>query len=174
MENKGFTLIETVVVVAILAILAFFGVENIIEFQKNALLSSTAQEFTSALRRAQSMSITGEIPDDPKNPDNLKIKLPSDFDTNTNGLPRFWINLSPASYTIGYDYRLAGQTEDASYPLETFPIDPKLSISPTGKLTFTRLTGLTGSTTQFIVSSDVKHQIKVVVDDKGVITSKPL
>lgn len=59
--KHGFTLIESVVVIAILAILAFAGMNTITEFQRNAILNSATQELGSTLRVARQNSISGRV-----------------------------------------------------------------------------------------------------------------
>lgn len=177
-KNQGFSLIETMVVLAILSILSLVGIESIIEFQKNALLDTSANEFASALRRAQSMSITGEIPNVscPNNPCSDNLNIASNFDTD--GLPTYRVNLSSVNYTIWYDYQLETQPVPHQCCLETFPIDSKISIASTPAVTniaFARLTGLTTPPITFeVIRLDNNRKIQVIINDKGAILTNPL
>lgn len=60
-ENKtGFTLIEIIIVIAILGSLSAVIVSGFISFNKNSILNNSSEEFISALKLAQSKSMSSE------------------------------------------------------------------------------------------------------------------
>lgn len=116
---KGFTLIESVVVIAILSILALAGINTITEFQRNAILSSATQELGSTLRVARQNSISGMV-----------------------GLGEtdsyFGVFLSGNSYQL-VRYTT---TPPSTNTIENHTIDASLSVTPASvTITFTRITG---------------------------------
>lgn len=158
MENKGFTLIETVVVVAILAILAFFGVENIIEFQKNSLLEATASELASTLRQARTKSLAGELLDD---------EISSDF--TQDGLPKYGVKIAGQTYILFREYQPSGDPSPIRQDLETFAIGDQLLLSPSGgEAVFARVTGENNPTSFTLQRKDGRGSREIGIGDKGV------
>ena len=58
--KKSFTLIELILVIAILGILAGLGLPFLITFKTNQDLDNTSEELVSALRKAQTRAISSE------------------------------------------------------------------------------------------------------------------
>lgn len=161
MKGKGFTLIEVVVVVAILAILSVVGIESIVEFQKNAVLEGTANEFASTLREARTKSISGEL---------LSGETPDDF-TN-GGLPKYGVKIDATNYVLFREYQNAAGVKKED--LETFLIGDKLTLTPSpGEIIFSRITGVgTGNMTFSLKRNDNGKTIEIGVGDKGVTLAK--
>lgn len=158
MGKKGFTLIETVVVVAILAILAFFGVENIIEFQKNSLLEATASELASTLRQARTKSLAGEL---------LPSETPEDFEAN--GLPKYGVNIMGQTYTLFREYQRLGDSSLTRQDLEAFAIGDQLMLSPSGgEAVFARVTGESSPVSFTLQRKDGRGSREIGIGDKGV------
>jgi len=113
---KGFTLIESVIVIAIIGMLALVSMNNIIEFQRSATVSSAAQELASTLRVARQNSMSG---------------LVKTGETDTY----YGVSLSGNTYEL-----LRYPSADM---LEQHTIDPQVAV-PTGSfvMTFARITGL--------------------------------
>lgn len=157
MGNKGFTLIETVVVFGILAILSLFGVESIIEFQKNALLEGTADEFASTLREARTKSLAGEL--------RLGEKA-EDF--TVDGLPKYGVRVAGPNYFLFREYQLLGGPP-ARADLETFTIEDNLLLTPSpGEIIFDRVTGHSNPITFTLQRKDGGGRREIEAGDKGV------
>lgn len=58
-RNRGFTLLEMLVALAIMAIIAVLIFANYRQGQKNYLLTQVAQRFVGDIREAQNMAVTG-------------------------------------------------------------------------------------------------------------------
>lgn len=61
---RGFTIIELLIVVAILAIVGFFSIPFVQTFQISSDLNSVADQLTQAIRRAQLQARAGQNDDD--------------------------------------------------------------------------------------------------------------
>ena len=57
-REKGFTLVEIIIVIAIMAIMMGISVPSLVDWRKNANFRKTANEITSLLREARSMAIS--------------------------------------------------------------------------------------------------------------------
>ena len=117
---KGFTLIESVVVIAILSVIALASMNTITEFQRNAILSSATQELGSTLRVARQNSISGMVG-------------PGETDSY------FGVSLNGNSYQL-VRYTTVPST---TTPVENHTIDASLTVTPAGAtVTFARITGI--------------------------------
>ena len=136
---KGFTLIESVVVIAILAILALVSVNNIVEFQRNAILTSAAQELVSTIRVARQNSMSG------------LVKPGETYDTS--GYPYYGVYIYYNTTDKMYEYHLqrtytltAGSPTTESIEQIDHKIDSSVSLSSAPMtITFSRITGDPGS-----------------------------
>lgn len=128
-KNRGFTLIESVVVIAILGIMALAGTESILTFQKNALLDSTANEIASTLRTARTKSLAGELLADYPNA------------ANYLSLPIYGAEFQVNSYFPIVSYLLDGTPMPVPTPTPEPNLPSGLSLSPTGQILFERVTG---------------------------------
>lgn len=162
MKNKGFSLIETIVVFAILSVLALVGVESIIEFQKNALLEGTANEFASTLRSARTKSIAGQL---------LEGENPEDFEEQ--GLPKYGVRVEDETYFLFREYQLVGEPSLRRDNLEAFIVINSLSLSPSGgEALFNRVTGISSPITFTLQRSDGRGVREIEASDKGVTLRK--
>ena len=162
MKNKGFTLIETIVVVAIISILAFFGVENIIEFQKNSLLEATANELASTLRQARTKSLAGEL---------LSGETPADFETD--GLPKYGVKIAGQTYILFREYQSKGDPSPIRQDLETLDIGDQLLLSSSGgDAFFARVTGESNPVSFTLKRKDNHGSREIGISDKGVTIAK--
>jgi len=167
---KGFTLIETVVVVGIISIMALFGVESITSFQKTAALDSAANEFVSILKLAQNKSRTSEL---------LAGELPEKFETDgTDGFPKYGVKISGSNYLLIREYQLDGATDPVQDELQTFPVDERIEIladecSADCFVLFSRLTSQideSSTTDSFTIQTqDEKEKRQAVITESGVI-----
>ena len=148
--QKGFTLIEVIVVTFILSILALAGVETIVNFQKNALLESTARELVSTIRTAQNKSLSGEL---------IKGETlqPSD-------LPKFGVAFTVNSYTLFRQYVGVGTS------VATYPIDTQLKLSPSSEIVFDRVSGTCSPLVLTIERLDNQEFVKIDINEKGLVT----
>lgn len=163
--RRGFTLIESVVVIAILSILALVGVNTISEFQRNAILSSATQELGSTLRMAKANSTSGLV----------KI---GEVYTET-GYPYYGINLLYDSACSCYIYNLTRTFTKVGFSqitenLEPLPhkIDSSITVSPVSlNITFDRITGIPSSTlTITLTRSDSTTSKTITVNSNGLIS----
>lgn len=164
MKNKGFTLIETIVVFGILSALALVGVESIIEFQKNALLDTAANEFASTLRTARTKSIAGEL---------LESESYGDF--ADDGLPKYGIRIEDdQTYFLIREYIDNMGIPGYDSELEKFTIDDNLSLANVGdRVFFERITGEGGPISFTLQRIDGKGTRIIEVNDQGVIIKQP-
>ncbi len=65
-ENKGYTLIEVLVVISIMAILFTVGYAGYREFSRRQVLIGAVNQVQGDLRKAQQLALSGVKPNDPK------------------------------------------------------------------------------------------------------------
>lgn len=155
--NKGFTLIESVVVIAILALAALVGINNITEFQRNAILSSAAQELGSTLRVAKANSTAGQVKTG-------EIYEDSEY-------PAYGVTLSGNSYELIRTFTLSGEAA-ATEAMESHAIDSSIIVDPVSiTLTFARITGEpSGTATITLTRTGTTTFRTVTVNANGLIS----
>jgi len=125
--RQGFTLIESVVVIAILSIIALVSMNTITEFQRNAILSSATQELGSTLRVAKANSTAG------------LVKTGESY-TDT-GYPYYGVALTGNVYQLTRTFTLMSGSPTTE-TIESHAIDPSITMTPiSATVTFTRITG---------------------------------
>lgn len=161
-KNKGFTLIETVVVMGILAIISLVGVESIVEFQKNSVLDGSANEFASSLRAARTKSLSGEL---------LLGEKPEDF--ASDGLPKYGVRISGVTYSLFREYRLISDVGPVTQVLETQTVDNQLSVKPDGAFVlFKRVDGSHPPISFTVERKDGRGSRTIDAGSKGIVLSK--
>lgn len=103
--RKGFTLMELLVVVLVLALLAGIMVPRIVDFQKNALRQSCKSNVANLRKALERYAIDskGTYPTDQTAFNNLFIGASADTRYFPNGGP-----VCPADTPVGYVYTAAG------------------------------------------------------------------
>lgn len=154
---KGFTLIEEIVVIAILAILALAAVNTITEFQRNAILSSATQELGSTLRVAKADSTSG------------LVKTGEVY--TTTGYPYYGIGLSGNTYQLTRTFTLNGGVQTVE-TLESHTIDASITVTPAAAtITFTRITGDPSTTASITLTrTGTTTSRTVTVNGNGLIS----
>jgi prepilin-type N-terminal cleavage/methylation domain-containing protein len=154
--NKGFTLIETLVVIAIISALSTFGMIRISAFQKEAKLDSVANEIISTLKVARSKSELGEIPSG---------MVLSDF--FEGGLPSYGVRLTSDRYEVFVRYI---KDDAPTIIVEESVGNPNLvsneiTLTPS-KILYSRISGkTTGSEIEIKYKGDLEN--KVMIDSLG-------
>jgi len=135
---RGFTLIESVVVIAILSIIALVSMNTIIEFQRNAILSSATQELGSTIRVAKANSTSG------------LVKTGESY-TDT-GYPYYGVTLAGNTYQLTRTFTLISGSPSIE-TIEPHTIDPSITVTPvSATVTFTRITGEPNAATTFTLT----------------------
>lgn len=174
---RGYTLVEVMVVIAIIVILTLAGAINVTEFQKNALLDSEANEFASALQTARAKSMTGEISKRLTGmPDNIEGIDYADYrmqysDYNPADLPVYSIQVTGSQYQLLVEYTLAGGdplTDRQREILQTTAIDPRFTLTA-GTSLFERRTGKTNPITYTLDKTGTTEGREIVIDSQGTI-----
>ncbi len=137
---KGVTLLELLIVIAIIATLSLIGTNSINSFKKEAVLDNTANELVSEIRIARSKSMNGEV---------FNGEKEDDFDPNDpNSLPEYGINILSDRYELirkcvkaGGILCRGGDPDEDEPPIEKNFIDDGLMLSPEEELYFQRITG---------------------------------
>lgn len=154
---KGFTLIESMVVIAILAIVGVVAMNNITEFQRNAILSSATQELGSTLRVAKADSTSGLV-------------KTGEVYTDT-GYPFYGVTLNGNIYQLIRTFTLNGGSTTTE-TLESHSIDPSITVAPASvNVTFTRITGNPSSATTITLTRTGTTTLRTVtVNGNGLIS----
>jgi prepilin-type N-terminal cleavage/methylation domain-containing protein len=131
--HKGFTLIETLLVIAIISSLSAFGMMKIFAFQKDAKIDATTNEILSTLKFARNKSELGEIP-----------YLMSLSDFLPDKLPSYGVRSTDSGYGVNIQYETPTGVVNESVGSDiAVPDDMSVNI-PSG-IFFERLTGKTSS-----------------------------
>ncbi|MFH1971259.1 MAG: prepilin-type N-terminal cleavage/methylation domain-containing protein [Patescibacteria group bacterium] len=160
---RGFTLIETLVVIGIISILSLIGINTIVEFQKRSILSNSGQEFISSLKIAKSKSLAGEL-------------LPGENDETfeSDGLPRYGVKVFNNSYTLFREYKLKGDLTVQRQDLETSKVDLTLSLVPNLEILFNRQTGFTSPVVFSLSRVNSTSGKEIDINSQGLITIKDI
>lgn len=160
-KSKGFTLIESLVAVAIIAILSVFGVNNIVKFQKNAILDQSAIQIEDLLKTARSKSITAE---------SVSGKG-IDF-YQEDGLPTYGVKVAGSSATLFQAYLipdLPNPPKSVRSDIETINLDPGITIS-SGETVFNRRNGQVSGSNSYLLEMGAAEKRKIEIDSEGTIT----
>ncbi len=156
--QRGFTLIEALISIAIIALLAVVGVANLAGFQKEVRLESFASEFVSALKTAKNKSVNAEVP-----------AGVSGFDSYTDDdtLPFWVVKTDSNKYEYYSIYKLESDVDYTSSVSETVLIPSGSSILPNTEIGFERLTGKTLETCFTIQVSGYSVKKYLLVNANG-------
>jgi len=136
--NKGTTLLETMVVIAIISLLSLTGVNTINNFRREASLDNAANQLVSEIRTARSKSMNGEVFE---GEDEINFKIDLDDGSTIYRLPEYGISFDSDKYQlvrrcIKNDIDCVGEE-----PLETVNLDSDHIFTSPGNIFFERITG---------------------------------
>lgn len=149
--NRGFTLIEVIISMAILTILGTVGVSYLGGYRKSANIASEAEKITAYLRQAQSRAISGEA---------VSGQGPTDWGVH------FVNSASGEEYYAlfrGSSYNVDASDETIYLSNQVRFLDPVAS--STKDIVFQRITGRPVATTtlilQSVANSDLTRSISI-------------
>lgn len=142
-SKVGFTLIELILVVAVISIVAASSTPIYSRFLLQNSVANTADQLIGSLRKAQIYSMMG--------------RQGSSWS----------VNYSSNTLTLYKGSSFAGR--DSSFD-ETFSINPNVSISGFTDINFARITGLPTPSGVTITTSSGNNQTTVTVNSQGVVT----
>ncbi len=159
--NNGFTLLEVLIVIAIVGFVSTIGTYKFIAFQQNSELTAFAEEFASTLKTAKNKSINGEI---------LPSQNLSDF-RDPDGLPYWGVSVSTGSYSLTENCVKPDGTLCDSPNVETTNLKTGYSFTSSGNTDFERLTGkMTGTGSYILRSPGNQECAKVSVGVNGYVS----
>ena len=163
---KGISLIETVIVIAVIAVLSLIGTNTIINFKNDASMDSAVSELVSDIKLARNKSMNGEVFDE---------ETVEDF--HPDYLPEYGISLKNDHYTIIRKYSIlneANETTEIKEDLENFYLDSDYVFSNEKdyqqELFFERITGKTSEQTFTLIKKDGKNTRQIVISSDFLIT----
>ncbi len=162
---SGVSLIETIVVIAIIATLSTMGVNSFINFKNDSSIDNATNEFISDMKLARNKSMNGEI---------LEGEKTEDFDPN--GLPKYGLNISNNSYQLIRNCLKAdGTTTCEGEPtIENINLDPEYTFSEDEDYTiefyFERITGKTEELTLTIEKKGGSYGRQISISSDFLIT----
>jgi prepilin-type N-terminal cleavage/methylation domain-containing protein len=141
MNIRGFTLIEVVIVVGLIAAIAGFSVPMSVDFYNTQITKSTSDEIFSALKKAQAYATFRR--------GDSQYGVAFDSDDDLYVVFKDSYGGSPTSFDEGYDLNGVAVTFD--------PI-----ISPADEITFTKGTGMPNATTSLtLTKGSISQQISI-------------
>jgi prepilin-type N-terminal cleavage/methylation domain-containing protein len=143
MQTKAFTLFEMLLVMSLLAMMAFIAVPVYQTFQVSNDLESADEYLVQSLKRAQSLAHSA------KNDSNWGVHV-------TAGTISLF---SGASYVL----------RDTNFD-ETFTISNKITPTGLSDLVFTKLTGLPDTTGSFTLTGSNSETRTITVNSKGTVS----
>jgi prepilin-type N-terminal cleavage/methylation domain-containing protein len=155
-NNSGFTLIELVIVIAIISVLIAIVIPNFFSFNKSSNLDNSVREFISVLKLAQNKTLSSE------NYDQYGVYL------NTG--------ISPNQYIIfkGTDYASRDTSFDQLYSLPEIIEFYNVNLSGGNQIIFDRLTGASNSGDISIrLKIDINQNKTVYISSSGTISFAP-
>lgn len=162
---KGVSLLETVVVIALIAFMSTIGTNIFINFKNDTTIDNLTNELISDIKLARNKSMNGEL---------LDGETANIFDPD--GLPEYGLNLSANSYQIVRQCSKSGDvTACSGESIENFTVDPEYKLSSsTGNFYFERITGKTDSLTLTVMQKNDKYGREITISSDFLITvSKP-
>jgi Tfp pilus assembly protein FimT len=157
---KGASLLETLVTIAIIAILTLMGVNTINNFRHSATLDNTASELLSHLRTARNKSVSGEL---------LTGENENIFEEN--GLPEYGVALKAGGYSLIRRCQKADATDCSDEAaIESVVLPETYNLSPEGSIYFKRITG-TSQNTSFTLTGR-GGSVQFEINDNGAILIK--
>lgn len=153
-SKAGFTLIELIVVAAIIVTLTGLGIAGYNSFNQKQILKQSAEEVKSNLRDAQNRALSGE-------------KVYPDCD---NRVLNYWV----FTITSATEYKIEGSCDSSTFGSKSFTLPNGLTFTTTGiNIYFKPLAhGTTNSTTVTITLSQSSsgNTISLTVSPSGEIT----
>ncbi len=158
---KGFSLVETLVIITIITTIAVVSVETIINFQQQSLVESSAKELVATLRQAQGKSRAGEL---------AQGEMAADF--TTNGLPTYGVSLNGSNYALIRKATPVATGTEATLTLESHVVSAGVTFSPAGfTVMFARVSGLADSALAVTLQKGTNTTARTItVLDNGLIT----
>ncbi len=153
-KNNGFTLVEVVIVIAILAIISAIVVFDFVLFQKKSNLDNNVQEFTSVFLLAQSKTLSSE------NDSKYGVYL------DTGVLPNKYILFKGSSYV------LRDVSADQAYSLHNTLEFNSINLGGGNEIVFDKLTGASeeqGSVSIKVIA-DTSQSKTVYISSSGVVS----
>lgn len=161
MIKKGITIIEVLVSITIITILSSGTYFGIIEFQRNTLLDSTAEEFASTIETARSMSISG-----------LAISETTVDDYEGDFLPYYGIKVEADKYSLFTTYRKIGENTDTIEVVNSNTIPDDMAFFNQGEIYFARRSGVESGVNTFTINRKNSTSSRQITIGKQIIITK--
>jgi len=159
---KGYSLIEVIIVIALIAIFSLFGSIKFNQFREDTVINLATEEFESHVRSARAKSMVGEIRE------GETVAL-----FEENGLPSWGVSASVNTYSIFREFILKGEPDKTRETIETITLDSSFNISGDTEVLFPRISGQSSAT--FIIEKvDTALKREVSINLQGVITIKTI
>jgi prepilin-type N-terminal cleavage/methylation domain-containing protein len=153
---RGYTLIEVIIVVSIIAFLSMIGITKFNELRKDVVLNQAVDEFVSQVKSARSMSMTGLVNEGESFAD--------------DGLPSYGVSVSGSTYDLFRDYKLPDGTVVTNDSEETYELDTTINITGSSQVKFSRISGDTIGANFIFEKSDVSEKRQINIGADGVIS----
>lgn len=167
---RGVSLIETIIVIAVISFLSTIGVNSFINFKNDATINNITDELISDIKLARNKSMNGEL---------LQSESVSEF--SLNGLPEYGLSITEGSYKILRECLKEDEiTTCETEALENLQytddfkiraIDPQYKLmSSNSEFYFERITGKTEGQTITVAQKDDKYAREIEISSDFLIT----
>jgi prepilin-type N-terminal cleavage/methylation domain-containing protein len=155
---RGFTLIELILTVSIIAFLSLIGITRFNQLRQDSVMNSTVDEFISQVRSARNMSMAGEV---------LEGETIDDFEED--GLPLYGVSVTTGSYELYRDYIAKGDTVETRQSIAATNLNSDMTISGSTEVEFERISGDTAGASFIFEKAGIAEKKQVDITSDGVI-----